>query len=260
MEIWKNIIAPLIVAGIVGIFAFGIGRITAPETASVRASLEWIDVKNPIVGRLDSKAQLDFDKGIQSAMGVSGASSLLGKFAYNSEIRIAKLRLENNGNLRTKEIEVTTERTSALFPSISDETNVNAGSSLTLKPINPGSASTVYIVSPTWSVYSADPVRALHDGRKVEIVTTSTDSRDTLFAIRDYQIPLIILTIYMIAASFFFTCIVIVNIIAHYNVQFRASMLDKNSVQKTLDTIEYIKAHNPEKMPTPTSISAQEPV
>src|ERR1022692_967577 len=117
MEIWKSLIAPVIVAAIIGAVGFAFGRATAPETASIDAQIKWIDVPNPLFGlaTIAPEKMGELDKYVQSKYKMNGASTALRKFSFVSPVRLSIITLQNTTSVRSKPVEVGGVPESLLF-------------------------------------------------------------------------------------------------------------------------------------------------
>jgi hypothetical protein len=250
MELWKPLGAPLIVAAVVGAVAFFWGRATAPDAPSVQAEFKSVDIANPVLASR-SGIGANLEKAIQPFFNVSGSGAVIDQMSYRSEWRIGVLTFNNNGAVRTKAIEVSVNDPAILFSSGSTgDRPAPTTRQLHLKPLDPGTSTTVYFVSPAWSAYAPTPVRALHDGRKIEIASHDLPAELSGFVRLVDSYPFII-GLLLLAAMISLPLLIMILIgsaIFHYNMDLRARATSKDEIKRTAEFLEYVRAKYPDKI------------
>lgn len=253
MEWWKVIVGPLVVIAIVGSFTFFVGRITAPDTASVEAEIKWVDVPNPLQSTLTfiPSSELErLDKLIQLNFKMIGATAALRKVQFLGTVRIAVLTLANNTNVRSKQVEVSGSADALLFSGDAAPAQTEYVSKLKIKSLDPGTDATVYVISNPWTPYDSNPVRVLYDDRKVDVklLEVSEDWQWATRIISGYPILTLIIAV-LSFLSFLILCVVLpLGIIYNMNMPFRAKMTTEKDAKKLRAFMDYLAEHYPEKL------------
>jgi hypothetical protein len=255
MEIWKSVIASLIVAAIVGAVGFAFGRITAPETASIDAQIKWVDVPNPLFGLstvISPEKMSELDKYVQSKYKMNGASTALRKFSFESPVRLSIITLQNTTSVRSKPVEVEGVPGSLLFSDSTLEPQTDYVSKLKLKPFDPDGKVTVYSISAPWSIFTDYPVKVLHDDRKVELKSLDVSDDFMPFFRFTVQYPGLVAILSTLGAIGLLIAVVNLSFgtAMAKSYAFRARFTNKNEALKLKGFVDYLQAHHPDKLAT----------
>ena len=250
---WKSIGEKVAVAVIAGIILGAIGwvasQMIAPDVQTVSAKINWIDVPNPAF-RMDRKAASDLDKQIQNIFGVSGAPEFISGLGYEPVARFGTITFQNDTASRSKDIEVDF-KDATLFSGDASKQDGSLHSSMTLKALSPNGNATVYFIAPPWLYFQNVPVMAIHNDRKVEILSRHMEPEVEAFI--DFSDKYAIIVFALLGTGGVTILILVVSLLLNFAIpnpmKWRAKLVDAKQVKKQIEFIEYIKAHHPEKMP-----------
>lgn len=106
---WKGIVEKTVVAVLAGLILSGLAWIysiaTAPNTKTLTAEVEWMDITN-VAYRMDRKLAQELDKAIANAFGPTNLTNFVSSLGYKSIVRVVSVIIRNSSDTRTKEIEV----------------------------------------------------------------------------------------------------------------------------------------------------------
>jgi hypothetical protein len=253
MEIWKSLIAPLIVAAIVGVAAFAFGRATAPETASIDAQIKWVDIPNPLFGLaslISPEKMGEIDKYVQSKYKMNGVSLALRKFSFESPVRLSIITLRNTTSVRSKPVEVEGVPGSLLFSDHTVDPQTDYVDKLKLKPFDPDGKVTVYSISVPWSIFTEYPVKVLHDDRKVELKSLDVTDESMPFFRFAVQNPGLVAIFQIVGALSIMIMILFLpfGIAMTKSNSFRTRFTNKKEALKLKGFVDYLQAHRPDKL------------
>jgi hypothetical protein len=257
MEWWKVIIGPIIVATVVGVGAFFVGRLTAPDTANIEAEIRWLDIANPVQGLLTFPVEA-VDKMLQTNFKMSGAAAAISKFRFHPTIRIAVLVLRNNTSVRSKDVEVAGADDTTLLSQYATPAQTEYVSKMKVKAIDPGSKAVVYIVSPPWSPYTTDPVRVLYDDRKVEVKSLDVpDEFQGIVRLVSSNVPLSAVIAVAAALSLLtFLLILPLSFAMSRSLELRARFTNQKEALKLKAFLDFLTQNHPEKLSQPNQPSS----
>jgi hypothetical protein len=225
--------------------AFFGGRLFAPEIASVQAEMKWLDVENPLfVAGPD--AGVKFDKLMGENFQRTGFQPIIDRLRGDVSVRLFAVKLSNNTNLRTKEIEISPEYGAVL---ISDYGLRATTKELKLEPLNPRSDKTIYAMVGRVGAFVRDPVRILHDGRRVDI--SSYDLSDEFQAIVVFMGNYPTLS-YVLAAAGAISLILLLlsatlELLFRKNMDLRARYTADSEIRKQVAFVDFVREKYPEK-------------
>jgi hypothetical protein len=254
MEFWKAVIAPVLVAAIIGVGAFVWGRMTAPDAPLIDAEIQWVDVPNPITGitaLIPPDKQVELDKYVQSRTGLTKTSAALLKFQFSPTIRIATLSLRNTTSVRSKPIEIQGPDDSIVFALNTVDALTQYSNRVQIKPLDPDGRTSIQIISSGWSPFDDNPVKILHDDRKVDVKSVIPKTNDLLPFVgwfSQYPALMGLLSLFGILFSVLLLAIVPFGIAMNTSLQFRARMTAKKDAIRQKEFVEYLQANDPEKL------------
>ena len=238
--IWKTLAAPLIVAIVSGIIVgIIIGRINTPETPSITAVSQWIDVPNPVYS-LSQNSIDDAEKIANSLFGKTDIRRLIQATRFDPILRVVKLELTNNSELRSKEIEVSGNKESGFASSQTPA--LPFASKIKLRTLDPNASATVIGVIGLVDTFFSPRLLVLQDGKKVDV-----SSKNLPDSFEEYPLYMIIVGMFLAGSALFILIAIPVAIASSISSKFRAKLTTKEELAKTLTFIEYLREHNPEK-------------
>jgi len=244
---WKFLIAPILVAIISGtLVALILDRLRAPDEADISAQLQWLDIPNPVYGE-DHIAQDRRIKALKEAYPNSSFISLLQDNRFSGVIRLVRINLENNSDIRSKEIEISSSNALFVSPQAKDQTS--PASPIVLKPIGPKETAQVWGISKEWYDFEDPTIRVLHDNRLMGI-SLETLRQDPTGAVRfGNENPFLasFLMLIGIVLGLLFVGIILLAGLLQYSMKARAYITTKSEAQKTQEFLDYLRANYPEK-------------
>ncbi len=249
--IWRTLAAPII-ASIVGGIVVGLilGRIQAVETPVVAAKLSWIDLPNPLFGAELGKVR-EFEKLIEAQWGKTEIDRLLPTMIYEPNFRILRLKIENNSNLRSKEIELSIETgKGGLLARQSDQSFPPFSKQIKIKPLNPGDYANIYGVLESWLSFQRPPLLGIHDTKKVDIIHhVLSDEFYVALKFFDDHPMLVLLGFALLAGTAVFLLIGIpLSIAVTLSPKLKLTLTSKQEIQKMRKFLAYVRKHDPKKL------------
>lgn len=258
---WKGIAEKVVVAVLAGAILAFLGWLytiaTAPPPSPVIVSARWMDVPNPAY-RLGRPQTLELDAAIAKSFGVHDAATFLSKMGYRPRGRLVVLDIYNVENYRSKAIEITAKEAAVFSTNVSRSDTFQ--NHLQIESIDPGKHQLIYIVMPPWLYFEKPPIDVLHDGKRVEILTTSLpydeDSREpvptdvAVAFILTYPITLGILLVIGLMACVIFAISLLGQLLFSGRLRdVQARYANKEQLKKQIDFIDYVRTHYPKNMP-----------
>lgn len=248
MDFWKTVWAPLIVL-IIGSVAVGVllGRIQSPATPSVSAEVQWIGVPSPLFSSA-FRSNESRKKLVDAISGGLDEAVLFGLLADTPTMRIGVVSVSNSSNIRSKEIELSSDAVIFLSSEATKERKLSR-TSITLKPLNPGATVDVAAIYPHIT-YRNPSVLGLHDHTKIQIYPR--DLNEELAWIVKFVLSSFILSALLVVVLFLGLValpLVPVAIIAEYSLAFKARVTNKSEIEKMVKFLNYLKQHHQDKLP-----------
>jgi hypothetical protein len=248
---WKGILEKIIIAVAAGaILAAGgllFATISSPRAQPVVASVTWIDVPNPFFPAKD-KVVLDVSKLMQDTFHTADAIYSLDAFANRPELRIGKVNIQNEGDLKSKEIFISIDG-AMLFSAGAIDQPGKVRSKLALTPLLPGKSATVFFVEKQWPIPT--DVSLVHDDRIVRVETAQWPDELEWAGAVIMRFPGVIFAIF--GAGFFIIVFLILGalwaLLVRDKLAWRVKHTTPELVAKEVKFINYVRSNYPEKMP-----------
>lgn len=243
--IWTTVTAPILVA-VIG--ALLILRLTGPESSSVEAYTQYIDHPNPLA-QSTRKTVEDAAKCANTLLPDNNFNGLIFLGTKYNEVRLLKVDLKNNSNIRSKEIEVKLERAS-LFSSSVQAGQALGGKELRLKPLDPGASSQVWAWLPP-SVFGEPQVTIVHDNRRID--PASKMPPEFIGEVFPYlnRYPAFSIAALVILSGFglLFLALIPIGIAVEWNPKVRYRLMSKKEITRLVQFVDFVRANHPEDYP-----------
>jgi hypothetical protein len=246
---WRVIVGPVIVGAILSPIPFLVASYTAPDKAFLKTELRWVDIESPIYGQAPGFGRaltLMFPIPIAKANAFVAA---LDKLRSEKELRVAVLTLTNNSNVRTHDVEVTVDGSGLMYSGLMEGDQVPVSSHISVRPIDPGAKSIVYVVVPTWSDY-VGTIRTLEGGKRINIEVQEAPEQFAgivKFASAHPRWSMLLVGLVLIL-SVLFVLSVPFGILYRFSVSVRAWMTSSAEVKRINEVLAHIKVHYPERI------------
>lgn len=248
MDWWRTFWAPLIVAVLAALTAgIVLGRLQRPEVPAVSASVQWVDFPSPLFS-LDVKAFESVNKLVQGVSGGADVRSVLEKLQYSSKMSVATISVSNNGNIRSKEIELSAADVT-FFPSETSKENKPTVGAMTIKALNPGATADVFALTPS-ATYRHASLLALHDGAKIGVISKVLPD-EVVWLVNLLLDSFLLTALLFIFLIFGIVVAVMVPFVAtiESSPALKAKHISKKDMAKLVAFVDYVRQHHPDKLP-----------
>ncbi len=138
---------------------------------SLKATIDWIELPRKIVPDIDYKKRetvAEALRTIEGAYGVLQLDDIFEKFGYRSNLALAKLRIENSEEVRSKAVEVDIPDAVAVVIARNNVMTLEHSSHIAIGVLDPGTGLDIYIVGDAGANISEE-IRVLQNDRRIEI-------------------------------------------------------------------------------------------
>lgn len=240
-NIWTSLIAPVLVALIVGYMLKGIQE---PERASIVAEVTWMDTPNPF-------ASLDIKKTFEDDARQANRPKILDDFARSAErfltLRIAKIEVSNRSNMASKNTEISLTEGGVIY-AFDEEKRSWLDTKAVIESLPPGASRTfTAILRPNF----LDPgILIVHDSKKVEPLPQKLNEEHAWLIpyLNEYPFAVSTVTILALASLLIMTFTVAALLSAPSEVEARAKHTSKDEAKKLVAILDVIKNQYPEKL------------
>jgi len=249
MEIWKTVIAPMIVGILMLVIGLWVGRTQAPELPAVTAEIRYVDFNNPIVSMeiKDRRPLLEQIGIIWGTKELSGGP--LAFLGFETKRRLVNLTITNNGRVRSKQVEVLADAKTLLFAENAKDGNRAAISKILLNPLDPGASTRVLVLTDSW--YTTPIINVLHEDKLVPMaeIAVNPGSEWIIGFINERPLLSLLLGWFGVCALAILSISLPIGLVREFSPEFKTRTTSNADVAKMVRFIEYLKINHPERLP-----------
>ncbi len=228
-----------------------VGRLQAPELPTLSATSHWVSFSNPMQGLASDKFK-EIDQLLKKLEGATETNALLFYAKNISKVRLASITFSNNGNIRSKDIEVSgREGDGFFFWSDAAQGTKLFSPTIKLKPLAPGQS--VEVLSLDFVSYRFLPSRflALHEGRRIDVTSSMVPDEFhwLVWVLSEYPFVGFITLAMGAMALILFIILVPLGVATDYSPEFKLRMTHRRELEKLVKFIEWVRLHHPDKLP-----------
>lgn len=254
---WKGVIEKTIVAVIAGVILSCLAWLYSVSTSekakkTVTVEAEWIDFTNLAYG-LDIKTAQNLDKVVGDNFGPTNFVSFMRRLGIRSIARIVVLTVQNSGDTRTKDIDISTKE-GAVFSYKMTESATSIVPRVHLRPLDPKETAIVYVVLPQWQFYESMPITVLNDGKLVELEMRTLGVKEwEMFRSLNENTGWVAVGVFLAIIGAMTLLVTLISAVAY--TMFKKQMListaksmKPKALRYWLDLIDHVRANAPERL------------